>query len=305
MGAAMDDHRTSAPVKEEPRRSALSPESLDLAIIAAFSLVGGFAVAGSAATFGDGDTSWHIAAGEWMIAHRSIQLVDPFSFPMLGQRWIAHEWLSELVMGALYRIGGFAAVGMLTVASVVATLAIIGLWIRRWANSAELAISLALILFSLVTFVLARPMVLAWPVLALWMVVLLRARESGDMPPPWWTVLVMLVWVNLHASWILGMLIAAAFGLEAMIASPTRRVVTGWIAYGIALSAVTLLNPNFIAAWVVPLQAFTDQNIIVVQEFSPTDVGYTPMFELSLFAALAVGWWRGARIAPMPPPISK
>src|SRR5436309_457610 len=45
----------------------------------------------------DGDTLWHVAAGEWMLQHLRVPHADPFSVPHLGQRWIAHEWLAEVL----------------------------------------------------------------------------------------------------------------------------------------------------------------------------------------------------------------
>ena len=282
---------------KSPSLSSAQFGRLDLAIIATFSLLGGFLIAGSSATFSDGDTSWHIAAGRWMLANWSVPPIDPFSFSALGHRWIAHEWLSELLMGAAYDLGGFPAVGLLSVLSLATTLAIAGIWIRRWANPAELGLSLALILLSLTTFVLARPLIIAWPILAIWMVVLLREREQGDNPPGWWTVILMILWVNLHASWIIGVLLAGAFGLEAVIKSRDLRTAGRWLAYGGALIASTLINPNFTHTLLIPFQAVGSHSINFVQEFRPTDVSYTPVFEATLLVVLGVAWWRGARLA--------
>ncbi len=47
---------------------------------------------------GDGDTFSHLATGEWIIAHGAAPRADPFSQSMPGAPWIAHEWLSEVLM---------------------------------------------------------------------------------------------------------------------------------------------------------------------------------------------------------------
>ena len=47
---------------------------------------------------GDPDTHWHIAVGNWMIAHGMAPVADPFSFTFRGEPWIAKEWLSQLLM---------------------------------------------------------------------------------------------------------------------------------------------------------------------------------------------------------------
>ena len=54
----------------------------------------------------DADTYWHLAAGRWMLEHGSVPTLDAFSHSMPGAPWTAFEWLSELVMVGVYRLGG-------------------------------------------------------------------------------------------------------------------------------------------------------------------------------------------------------
>ncbi|MGO9485679.1 MAG: hypothetical protein ACLPX9_14000, partial [Rhodomicrobium sp.] len=58
----------------------------------------------------DGDTYMHIVAGDWILQHRAVPSTDPFSYTFAGAPWVAHEWLSELVMAAAYRLGGWSGV---------------------------------------------------------------------------------------------------------------------------------------------------------------------------------------------------
>ena len=56
------------------------------------------AVLGSSKTiFNDGDVSWHIATGQWILDHRRSRMSDPFSFTWLGKPWVPIEWLSEVI----------------------------------------------------------------------------------------------------------------------------------------------------------------------------------------------------------------
>src|SRR5512142_2352772 len=53
------------------------------------------AVLGSSKTiFNDGDVSWHVATGQWIIDHRVIPRFDPFSFTWAGKPWVPIEWLA-------------------------------------------------------------------------------------------------------------------------------------------------------------------------------------------------------------------
>src|SRR5437762_12672965 len=58
----------------------------------------------------DGDTGWHIRAGDWMMTHGQVPRQDFFSFTRPGRAWFAWEWLSELLMAWLHRWGMAAVV---------------------------------------------------------------------------------------------------------------------------------------------------------------------------------------------------
>lgn len=51
-----------------------------------FGLLVPVALGTSLTIFNDGDVRWHIAAGQWMIEHRAVPRVDPFSFTFLASR---------------------------------------------------------------------------------------------------------------------------------------------------------------------------------------------------------------------------
>src|SRR5687767_2579322 len=51
----------------------------------------------------DGDTLWHIAAGQWILQHAAIPAQDVYSHTMRGAAWTAHEWLSEVILAAAHQ----------------------------------------------------------------------------------------------------------------------------------------------------------------------------------------------------------
>ena len=61
----------------------------------------------------DGDTTWHLAAGNWMMAHGQVPRTDPFSFTFAGQPWQAHEWLSEVLMAGAFDLAGWTGLVVL------------------------------------------------------------------------------------------------------------------------------------------------------------------------------------------------
>ena len=55
----------------------------------------------------DPDFWWHLRTGQLIVQTHTIPHFDPFSFTNNGKPWVAHEWLSEVFMYSLYRIGGY------------------------------------------------------------------------------------------------------------------------------------------------------------------------------------------------------
>src|SRR5215470_10766736 len=73
----------------------------------------------------DPDTYWHIAVGRWIWAHAAVPSTDPFSHTLPGAPWLAHEWLSELILAGAYGALGWAGVVALAALSVAASLALL------------------------------------------------------------------------------------------------------------------------------------------------------------------------------------
>src|SRR5258706_12690564 len=80
----------------------ISP-ALTFALVATLA---GFALAGFApGLLNDGDTYWHIRAGEWMVAQGAVLRADIFSATMAGAAWHTQELLAEILMGLAWRAG--------------------------------------------------------------------------------------------------------------------------------------------------------------------------------------------------------
>jgi len=67
-------------------RALASPFALSAFVLAA--ALTGFAPQ----IFNDADTWWHLAAGDWILAHRAVPVRDFFTHTFAGIPWNAHEW---------------------------------------------------------------------------------------------------------------------------------------------------------------------------------------------------------------------
>ena len=116
----------------------------------------------------DGDTLWQIRTGEWILDHRAIPSVDPFSFTAGNTPWFAHEWLAEVLMALAHRMGGMRGIMVLTAAASGLTAAVLLHHLRRFLPGIYAVLGLIVALSNAAPSLLARPHVLAWPCLALW-----------------------------------------------------------------------------------------------------------------------------------------
>ena len=247
--------------------------------------------------FADGDTNWHVAVGRWILAHRAVPHVDLFSYTFAGKPWVADEWGSEMLLGAAYLAVGWSGVALLTALAVSLTLATIALETSPRLPVASATASVALPFVTLWPMVLARPHILALPAVALWFAGLLRARRAGR-TPALWLLAVMLVWANLHGSYLFGVGLVGVFGLEAALDAPGRRIATlaRWGAFGLAAWAVAGLTPNGLGGLVSPFRKLAMGSLSVIGEWKPADFAKPSLFEISLMLTLFVVIWRGVRL---------
>jgi hypothetical protein len=147
----------------------------------------------------------------------------------------------------------------------------------------------------LIPMMLARPHVLTWPLVALWLWLLMRAREQ-DRAPPLWSALIITLWANLHASFVMGLVLAGAFGFEALVGSADRaRALRQWLVFGIACAVAFCINPHGIHGLLYPL-GFTDlQMLPLIDEWKPSG-RVTPFFFGVLAVTLGLIGWKRPRL---------
>lgn len=254
------------------------------------------AVLGSSKTiFNDGDVSWHIATGQWILDHHAIPRADPFSFTWAGKPWVPIEWLAELIYALAYRLAGYGGVAAVVTAALIGLHAVVYSSARRWMRSALLPI--VAMDFALIPMLSARPHVLTWPLLALWTWLMLNAREK-DRAPPLVAAFLMTVWANLHGGFVFGFLIAGAFALEAVLRSPDRaRAFRAWLVFGIACIAAVFINGNGVSGVLHPLRFTQLQMLPLIDEWKPSSPEKTPFFFAALAITLALIVWKRPRLS--------
>jgi len=248
--------------------------------------------------FADGDTGWHIATGRWIVTHGAVPRSDPFSFTARGHPWVAHEWLSELAMYAAWRTGGWSGLILLFGAAVAALYAIIALHLRRWQRPGAAALMMIYLSIGLLQSLFARPHLLALPMLAAWLIALLRARER-DRAPPLALAILMLVWANSHGSFVFGLALAGGLGLEALLSTPPGerlRAVRQWGLFGIVSLAAALATPAGLDGLLYPFYVNNLSLLSLIAEWQPAQFGGASSLEVLLLSGLFFLLLRPVRI---------
>lgn len=242
----------------------------------------------------DGDTYWHLATGELILRRHAVPSVDGFSFTAAGQAWHAHEWLAEAIMAAAYRLDDWTGVVVLCAAAFAASVGIVAQAFGRVLPWRAAAAAVALSANCIGPSLLARPHLLALPLLAWWTVALLSARERG--PAPSRLAPAMIVWANLHGSFALGLALLAAFAAEACWANRSGRAWLGCLAACTLAACVTPWGP---AGLEFPVSLLRMQQLTHVTEWGPPDFSTLQPIELAVLAVLAVALRGGLRLSPL------
>jgi hypothetical protein len=251
----------------------------------------------------DPDTYLHLAAGSWILAHLALPLHDPFSYTMAGARWVPHEWLSEVLLAAVFRLAGWGGLVLLTAACFAVSLALLTRFLLRDAEPFSTLIAVILGAALTVGHVLARPHMLALPLLVLWSGEVLAARARGT-APRLWLLPVMALWANLHGGFMFGLALAGFFAVEATLfpapGCSRGREARRWGVFLLLATIAALLTPNGAAGLLQPFRliAMPALQASFVEWRSP-DFQQFFALELWLLGLLAIGFAMGVVLPPM------
>lgn len=232
------------------------------------------------AVLNDSDTWWHLSAGDWIVAHGAVPHADPFSWTFAGKPWVAHEWLSEVLMSRAYALAGWPGIMLLTAVAAAAGVFLLAREVARHLGGLSLWL---LVLGAAALFgphLLARPHILVVPVMVAWCAALTRSRTQ-----PWAALPLMVLWANMHGSFIAGIALVVPFAAEAVLASADRRkAVLAWTAF-IATSLVcALITPFGIDGLLFPFKLLTMSDTAGIGEWRVLDLTRPQPLVVALFA---------------------
>jgi len=230
---------------------ALVPSLSDCFFIALVGWLFIFGASGWKALLGDGDSGWHIRAGQYILAHHAVPTQDLFSFSRAGAPWFAWEWLTDVLDAALFQAGGLKAI-VLAAGLIIGIFATVVLRYMLWRGAnALIALFMTLLVAGASSMhFLARPHVFTLLLVPVCFWVLEADRRSRT-PWLWALVPVTVLWTNLHGGFVIflactGVLVAGSALEAALGVAPGDAP---WSAVGryatllLGCSLASLINP--------------------------------------------------------------
>ena len=230
-------------------------------------LLGLMTLAGLIFPLYDTDFWWHLRTGEWILEQGTVPQLDLYTFTDSDRPWIDLHWGFQVLITLLYRMGG---VGLVIVVKAVVITAAVLIAFRATGDGWPLTRRVTCWIPAVICILgrgYERPEMLSQLFLAIWLWVAFRLDRQPRLV--WVLPLVQLVWVNCHALFVLGLVVAGCgvadwairliaggrWGLEpispAGLLTLRTRVLAGLLALGAGL-----INPYFEEGALFPLTLY-------------------------------------------------
>jgi hypothetical protein len=248
----------------------------------------------------DCDTGYHIRAGEYILETLSIPRQDMFSFHSPPPDWIAHEWLSEVIMAIIHNAFGLTGT-VIFFSFLISLVYYLLLKILRSQNSNILVATAIIILVfaSSKLHWLARPHIFSMLFMLIWYY-LLDIYQYTHKNYLGLLIALMLLWVNMHGGFIIGFILNGIY-LFANIVYFFVRKVTDRNLYkkkAIVLSLITsaclfvsFINPFGYQILLFPIKLVTERFYAdnINEYLSPNFHSYSVIpFELLILLTLVI-----------------
>jgi hypothetical protein len=250
----------------------------------------------------DPDTMWQITVGQWMLDHRAVPQTDVYSFTMRGQPWISTQWLAQVLYAKAYAIAGWSGPVVLAAGAIAATFALLTKFLSRRLSESTTLVFVAAALALTVPHLLARPHVLAFPVMVLWVGGLIAAADRRG-APSFWLLPLMALWANLHGGFVLGLMLVAPVALDAVWnAEPRSRksLILRWAAFAVAALIAACCTPYGWNALLASQKILgLGEALPLIMEWRPANFSGLGAFEACLLLGIGLALLRGIKLPPL------
>lgn len=247
----------------------------------------------------DQDVYLHVAVGRWIVEHGYVPAHDPFSFTMRGAPWVVQEWGSDLLAVLAYRIAGWSGLVFLGAASFGAALGYLMRFLSKRMEPLHALVLGCLAAGMMLPYLVDRPHEFVWPLTVIWIGGLVRASEENR-APSWWLLGVMLLWANMHASFILGLILMIPLALDSLENGKGRwsKVARRWAPFCAAAVAISLLNPQGYRLLIFPFHILAIKQIMLYfKDWRPPALQHLQPLDFWLIAVVGAAFAGRVRLS--------
>jgi hypothetical protein len=250
----------------------------------------------------DPDTMWQISIGRWIVEHGAVPHTDVYSFTMRGQPWISTQWLAQVAYAAVYAVAGWTGPVVLASVCIAATFALFTRFLARRLSESTTLVFVAAALALTVPHLLARPHVLALPVMMAWVGGLVQAADRRA-PPSFWLLPLMTLWANLHGGFVLGLALVAPIAVDAVWNADARTrksLILRWAAFALAALAASCVTPYGWDSLLASKKILAlGEALPLIMEWRPADFSSLGPLEVCLLLGFGLALYRGISLPPL------
>jgi hypothetical protein len=250
----------------------------------------------------DPDTQWQITVGQWILDHHAVPHTDVYSFTMRGQPWISTQWLAQVLYAQIYAWFGWPGPVVLAAVASAATFALLARYLVRSLSDSAALVFVAVALALTAPHLLARPHVLALPIMVVWIGELIAAADRRQ-APSFWLLPLMALWANVHGGFVFGLVMMAPIALDAVIeaeASNRMALAVRWAIFAALALAASCCTPYGWDSLLASRKILALGSALpLITEWRAADFTFLRPFEICLLGAIGLSLYRGIILPPM------
>ncbi len=235
------------------------------------------------------DFWWHLKIGEYIFTNHLVPTTNMYAWTLpASQPFFYAAWFAELLFYVFYRLGGLPILIFLRTFLIGVSVVLIAIESHRRSTSWRItALVVALLALMITNNLIVRTQIWAWVPFVASYIVLQRYTE-GKVSWHWLLVcpIGMILWVNVHGSYILGLILLGAYFVGEALRKLFRQEGAlswrqlGWIGgSGLLTGLALLINPHFtdIIGYTINLP-HNPVSLIIMEWESPTPQGIANTF---------------------------
>lgn len=229
------------------------------------------------------DYGWHVRAGEWIIQNIKIPHTGIFSWSAENVKWIAHEWLYDVVLYLVCKLDVIKGVALATIVNAI-TFIICAIYSKihkiAYDSMPYLFIYILYILFSQIVINI-RAQNFSTLLFALQLIIIDRTIKNSKTRLIWLIPIIQILWSNIHGgSSNLCYIVMILMGLTGLIYKDRIKIINSfskelsikYLIVAVVSMLTAIINPNGIAGFLYPYNRLHPNKIANINEWHSLDI---------------------------------